>query len=67
MKRNILGCFVHVQDAGHDGPLLPQMYSQALGMPETLGLQTELVQLMSELYVLLVHPVAAVKVQAERK
>merc|ERR1711956_44830 len=30
----------------------------------TLGLQIELVQLMSELYVLLVHPVAAVKVQA---
>ena len=59
--------FVHVQDPGHDGPLLPQMYSQALDIPETFGLQTELVQLMSELYSILVHPVAAVKVQAERK
>ena len=36
-------------------------------MPETFGLQTELVQLMSDLYVLLVHPVASVQVQAERK
>ena len=59
--------FVRVQEPGHDGPLLPQMYSQALDIPETFGLQTELVQLMSELYSMLVHPVAAVKVQAERK
>ena len=43
------------------------MYSQALDMPETFGLQTELVQLISELYSLLVHPVAAVQVEAEKK
>ena len=43
------------------------MYSQALDIPETFGLQTELVQLMSDLYVLVVHPVAAVQVDPERK
>ena len=40
--------FVHVQNPGHFGFVLPHMYLQALEIPETAGVQTEFLQLTTD-------------------